>query len=158
MCEKTNKKLVLREITDESEKEPFTRDYQQTVHSNEDSNKNRLSCVLPEAETLYYFEVDKGHRNGSEVHCILEDASILVYNKKSKRFITTLLGRPGQIDTYMTKSVICRDKDAITKLYMCAFLNLGYGANFVGTDNVLTGSKLDEFISDKKQVLNKKTD
>lgn len=46
------------------------------------------------------FLVDKGHRNGDELHIIRSDAVIEIYNRKSRRHITDLIARPGQIDRY----------------------------------------------------------
>ena len=46
------------------------------------------------------FFVDKGHKNGPEVHIIRDDAVVEIYNAESKRFITYLIARPGQIRRY----------------------------------------------------------
>lgn len=44
--------------------------------------------------------VDRGHRNGPEVHKITDTGLILIYNKESKKLITKLIARVGQINRY----------------------------------------------------------
>ena len=44
--------------------------------------------------------VDRGHRNGPEVHKITDTALILVYNQKSEKLVTKLIARPAQILRY----------------------------------------------------------
>ena len=44
--------------------------------------------------------VDRGHRNGPEVHKITDTALILVYNQKSGKLVTKLIARPAQILRY----------------------------------------------------------
>ena len=44
--------------------------------------------------------VDRGHKNGPEVHKITDTALILVYNQKSGKLVTKLIARPAQILRY----------------------------------------------------------
>jgi len=44
--------------------------------------------------------VDRGHRNGAEVHIITTTAIILVFNARTKKLITKLIARPNQIKRY----------------------------------------------------------
>lgn len=46
------------------------------------------------------FTVDKGHRNGPEIHIITTTALIIVLNKRTQKHVTTLIARPGQIKRY----------------------------------------------------------
>ena len=45
-------------------------------------------------------EVDRGHRNGPEIHKITDTGLILIYNKENKKLITKLIARVGQINRY----------------------------------------------------------
>ena len=45
-------------------------------------------------------EVDRGHRNGPEIHKISDTGIITVYNKRSGKMITKLIARPNQIKRY----------------------------------------------------------
>lgn len=44
--------------------------------------------------------VDRGHRNGLEVHKITDTALILVYNQRTGILVTKLIARPAQILRY----------------------------------------------------------
>lgn len=46
------------------------------------------------------FIVDKGHRNGLEIHSVTENGVILIHNLKSGKLITKLLARENQIKRY----------------------------------------------------------
>lgn len=49
---------------------------------------------------LCIFIVDKGHKNGKEIHVITENGIIHIYNQHSKRYITGLIARPAQLMRY----------------------------------------------------------
>lgn len=57
-------------------------------------------CRHENAEILDAFIVDKGHRDGEEVHWIFSNGVILITNYRTKRLITVLIGRVGQIYRY----------------------------------------------------------
>ncbi len=46
------------------------------------------------------FTIDRGHRNGPEIHKISDTGIITIYNKRSGKLITKLIARPGQIRRY----------------------------------------------------------
>ena len=46
------------------------------------------------------FVVDRGHRNGAEVHRITSTGIINIYNKRSGKLVTKLIARPGQLRRY----------------------------------------------------------
>lgn len=46
------------------------------------------------------FEVDKGHKHGPEAHLLNPNGIIYIFNSSTKRFITVLGARPGQIRRY----------------------------------------------------------
>lgn len=43
------------------------------------------------------FIVDKGHRNGAEIHEVYSDSTIKIYNLNTLKLITILFARPAQI-------------------------------------------------------------
>lgn len=43
------------------------------------------------------FLVDKGHPDGPELHSVSQNAVIFIINAETRRFITVLLARPGQV-------------------------------------------------------------
>lgn len=46
------------------------------------------------------FVVDKGHKNGLEVHSITDNGIIIIHNLNSGALITKLIARPQQIKRY----------------------------------------------------------
>lgn len=44
--------------------------------------------------------VDRGHKNGPEIHEITDTGIINIYNKRTGKLITKLIARPGQIKRY----------------------------------------------------------
>ena len=48
------------------------------------------------------FIVDKGHKNGPEIHEITDTAIINIYNQRTHELITKLIARPNQIRRYYT--------------------------------------------------------
>ena len=47
--------------------------------------------------------VNKGHKDGNEVHVIYNNGIIKVYNANSRKFITVLIAREPQIKRYQIK-------------------------------------------------------
>lgn len=71
------------------------------------------------------FEVDKNHKNGNEIHVINSAGLIYIFNKTSKKFITVLGARPGQIVRYYKALNLAVPTDLINK----AFENYKQGVN-----------------------------
>ena len=64
------------------------------------------------AERLIYEEsakvikiavVNKGHKNGNEIHIIYNNGIVKIYNANSRRFITVIIARVPQIERYKVK-------------------------------------------------------
>ena len=47
--------------------------------------------------------VNKGHKNGNEIHVIFNNGVVKIYNANSRRFITVLIARVPQIERYKVK-------------------------------------------------------
>ena len=47
--------------------------------------------------------VNKGHRNGEEIHVIYNNGVVKVYNERTHKFITVLIARVPQIERYQIK-------------------------------------------------------
>ncbi len=83
-------------------------------------------CSLLEADSLHYitdraqreqkireigigkeldsFDVDKGHRNGPEIHVVTSTGIIIIYNAWTHKMVTKKIARPRQIENlYMSK-------------------------------------------------------
>ena len=81
------------------------------------------------AERLIYEEsakvikiavINKGHKNGNEIHVILNNGIIKVYNARTHKFITVLIARVPQVERYkvkVTKTMRKKIKSHIAKGY-----------------------------------------
>ena len=47
--------------------------------------------------------VNKGHKNGNEVHIVYNNGVVKIYNQNTRKFITVLIARVPQIDRYKVK-------------------------------------------------------
>ena len=54
--------------------------------------------------TIKEVEVDRHHKNGPEIHRISDTGIITIFNKRTKKMITQLIARPGQIKRYFTNN------------------------------------------------------
>lgn len=64
--------------------------------------------------------VNKGHKDGQEVHVIFNNGIVKVYNAITHKFITVLICRPAQIERYniaLTKTMRNKIKDHIANGY-----------------------------------------
>ena len=66
----------------------------------ERTGRNALINLVGEGRVFARFEVDRGHRNGPEVHTITANAIIIITNKATGKLITKLVARPEQIKRY----------------------------------------------------------
>ena len=47
--------------------------------------------------------VNKGHKNGNEIHLVYNNGIIKIYNANTRKFITVLIARVPQIERYKVK-------------------------------------------------------
>ena len=50
------------------------------------------------------FRVDRNHPNGAELHTITTTGIIIIRNERTKKMVTKLIARPGQIRRYPFKN------------------------------------------------------
>lgn len=62
--------------------------------------------------------LDRGHRNGPEVHKVTDTGLVLVYNQRTNVLITKLIARPNQIRRYYKEDeVVPTDVIALAKYH-----------------------------------------
>lgn len=84
---------------------------QSTRHVSDRGYRYKQSKQVPHRA----FIINKSHKNGLELHVICEDATVLIYNLNSKRLITILNARVGQLKRYgITKKEILREANLNT--------------------------------------------
>lgn len=74
-----------------------------TSHSYDRMKRVALAMKLMAEDRAYVvamFSVDKGHRNGNEIHIVYSNGMIVIVNEQTERLITVLFGRSKQIERY----------------------------------------------------------
>ena len=72
------------------------------------------------AKVLKIAVVNKGHKNGNEIHLVYNNGIVKTYNANTRKFITVLIARVPQIERYkikVTKTMRNKIKSHIAKGY-----------------------------------------
>lgn len=99
---------------------------QVTIHFSEE--RKTRAAILEELKApilsvngkLYIFVVDKGHKNGEEIHVITENGVINIYNRHTQKYITGLIARPAQLErygAYIPQAVLAKAQEHMNKGY-----------------------------------------
>ena len=75
----------------------------QTSHVAKRSKRLQVAerlIIEESAKVLKIAVVNKGHKNGEEIHVIYNNGIVKVYNEHTKKFITVLIARVPQIERY----------------------------------------------------------
>lgn len=94
-----------------------------TIHVEKRSKRAQIAQRLINEESAKVYKiaiVDKGHKNGKEVHVIYNNGIIKVYNANTHKYITILIAREAQIERYnvkLTKTMKNKIKNHIAKGY-----------------------------------------
>ena len=78
----------------------------QTSHALNRSKRLQIAerlIIEESAKVIKIAVVNKGHENGNEIHVILNNGIIKVYNARTRKFITVLIARVPQIERYKIK-------------------------------------------------------
>ena len=72
------------------------------------------------AKVLKIAVVNKGHKNGNEIHLVYNNGIVKVYNERTRKFITVLIARVPQIERYnikVTKTMQAKIKSHVKNGY-----------------------------------------
>ena len=72
------------------------------------------------AKVLKIAIVNKGHKNGNEIHLVYNNGVVKIYNQNTRKFITVLIARTPQIERYnikVTKTMRNKIKSHVKKGY-----------------------------------------
>lgn len=78
----------------------------QTSHALKRSKRLQIAkrlIIEESAKVVKIAIVNKGHKNGNEVHVIYNNGIIKVYNARTRKFITVLIARVPQVERYKIK-------------------------------------------------------
>ncbi len=78
----------------------------QTSHAVKRSKRLQIAerLILEEsAKVVKITVVNKGHKNGNEIHVVYNNGIVKIYNANTRKFITVLIARVPQIERYEIK-------------------------------------------------------
>ena len=78
----------------------------QTSHAVNRSHRLQVAerlIIEESAKVVKIAVVNKGHKNGNEIHIVYNNGIVKVYNARTHKFITVLIARVPQIERYNIK-------------------------------------------------------
>ena len=78
----------------------------QTSHAVNRSKRLQIAerlIIEESAKVVKIAVVNKGHKNGNEIHLVYNNGVVKIYNANSRKFITVLIARVPQIERYKVK-------------------------------------------------------
>lgn len=74
-------------------------------HWREDrQRRSHIIAQIGMGQIIKQVTVDRGHKNGPEVHKVTSTGLVLVYNKRTGIMVTILIARPNQIKRYFDEN------------------------------------------------------
>lgn len=95
----------------------------QTSHAVNRSKRLQIAerlIIKESAKVVKIAVVNKGHRNGNEIHIVYNNGVVKIYNANTRKFITVLIARVPQIERYkvkITKTMRNKIKSHVAKGY-----------------------------------------
>lgn len=72
-----------------------------TMHYEKDRNTEIRREIIEKyigwGNDIFSAEVDRGHKNGTEIHVVTDSGIVKIYNTRTKKHVTDLIARPNQI-------------------------------------------------------------
>lgn len=93
------KTMILGTVENEEYKKKYTRENEKSKHMSE--REDRLDLSLNNARPLFYYEVLIMKDNSRQVHCLYEDATLIVHDKNDGKIITIMLLGRKKLAEYM---------------------------------------------------------
>ena len=78
----------------------------QTSHAVNRSKRLQIAerlIIEESAKVIKIAVVNKGHKNGNEIHLVYDNGVVKIYNENTRKFITVLIARVPQIERYKIK-------------------------------------------------------
>lgn len=93
-------------------------------YTNERTEREEIIKKIGVGVAVASFRIDRGHRNGPEIHTITSNAIIIIRNERTNKMITKLIARPKQIERYFDEKT-----ETVIKLMKIAKLHQMEGYN-----------------------------
>lgn len=68
------------------------------------TRRNEVIRMIGEGTEIKRVVLDRGHKNGAEIHVISSTGIVTIYNQRTGKMITKLIARPNQIKRYYTEN------------------------------------------------------
>ena len=85
--------------------------------------RSRIIAQIGLGQIVKEVVIDRGHRNGPEVHKITTTGLVVIYNQRTGIMVTVLIARPNQIKRYYAEN------EAPQKIINLAFEHMRAGYN-----------------------------
>ena len=96
-------------------------------HYNRDRiRREKLIQEIGLGKAIATVEIDRGHKDGAELHTITTTGIIIIRNAKTKKLVTKLIARPNQIRRYGLK-----ETEVIKKAIAVAMIHQKLGYNMI---------------------------
>lgn len=117
---------------------------------------NRVKLVDWDSKPLYYFEVFKHKSNSRQIHLLLEDATLVIFNRDTYKIITVILLTPSRMKFYMNyiEEHNLTNENEI-KLNSCSKLNKINYVNRVDDGGSFAKDRLQSYMKRKRKIIEK---
>lgn len=70
---------------------------------NDRQRRSRIIAQIGMGQVIKEVVVDRGHKNGPEIHKVTTTGLVVIYNQQTGIMVTILIARPNQIKRYFEK-------------------------------------------------------
>ena len=94
-------------------------------YTNDRIEREKLIKEIGYGNTIKEIVIDKGHKNGPELHTLSDTGIITIYNNRTKKLITKLIARPGQIKKFFNfDEIIPTDLINLARFHQSMSMNM----------------------------------
>lgn len=93
------KTMILGIVDNEEYRMKYTKENERSNHVSE--REDRIELSLDDVKPLFYYEVLRLEDSTRQVHCLYEDATLVIHNKDDGKIITVMLLGRKKLKEYM---------------------------------------------------------
>ena len=71
---------------------------------NDRQKRSKIIAQIGMGQVIKEVVVDRGHRNGPEIHKVTTTGLVVIYNQRTGIMVTILIARPNQIKRYFEEN------------------------------------------------------
>ena len=73
---------------------------------NDRQRRSKIIAQIGMGQVIKEVVVDRGHRNGPEIHKVTTTGLVVIYNQRTGIMVTILIARPNQIKRYFEENKV----------------------------------------------------